>query len=368
MYYEETNYMGFWDYINPYCWATDLRNLAFDKGWLKSRKFPLPVISVGNLTVGGTGKTPHIEYIINMLKSDCHVATLSRGYKRASKGYVKATTGCDSALIGDEPAQIKNKFPEITVAVDEKRVDGIEHLLKEQQQPDVILLDDAFQHRYVTPGLSILLVDSNRPVWRDSVLPFGRLRERACGKRRADVIVVTKCPQGMSESQKQLFRQKLGQKDVTPVFFSTVCYDNPKPLFDVAPQQCTIGKGTNILLLTGIARPEPLKKELQSRGAEVTLMQFADHHNFSRAELDGVAEKFASLPSDNKIIITTEKDAERIVGRNDLPYIIKEKCYSLPIRVRIMDEEKMFNQIIIDYVRKNQRDCGLSAVSDEDKA
>lgn len=360
--------MGFWDYINPYCWVTDIRNFAFDKGWLKSSFFHLPVVSVGNLTVGGTGKTPHIEYIINLLKEEYHIATLSRGYKRASKGYVKATSGCDTSLIGDEPAQIKSKFPDITVAVDEKRVDGIEHLLSEEKQPDVILLDDAFQHRYVTPGLSIVLVDSNRPIWNDNVLPFGRLRERADGIKRADVIVVTKCPQTMQESQKQQFRQKLGQKNETPVFFSTVCYDKPKALFDVAEQQCTIGKGTNVLLLTGIARPEPLKKELESRGAEVTLMQFADHHNFSRAELDNVAKKFASLPSDNKTIITTEKDAERITGRNDLPYIIKEKCYSLPIKVRIMDEEKMFNQIIIDYVRKNQRDRSVSAVSDEDKA
>lgn len=360
--------MGFWDYINPYCWVTDIRNFAFDKGWLKSSFFHLPVVSVGNLTVGGTGKTPHIEYIINLLKEEYHIATLSRGYKRASKGYVKATSGCDTSIIGDEPAQIKSKFPDITVAVDEKRVDGIEHLLSEEKQPDVILLDDAFQHRYVTPGLSIVLVDSNRPIWNDNVLPFGRLRERADGIKRADVIVVTKCPQTMQESQKQQFRQKLGQKNETPVFFSTVCYDNPKALFDVAEQQCTIGKGTNVLLLTGIARPEPLKKELESRGAEVTLMQFADHHNFSRAELDNVAKKFASLPSDNKTIITTEKDAERITGRNDLPYIIKEKCYSLPIKVRIMDEEKMFNQIIIDYVRKNQRDRSVSAVSDEDKA
>ena len=195
--------MGFWDYINPYCWVTDIRNFAFDKGWLKSSFFHLPVVSVGNLTVGGTGKTPHIEYIINLLKEEYHIATLSRGYKRASKGYVKATSGCDTSLIGDEPAQIKSKFPDITVAVDEKRVDGIGHLLSEEKQPDVILLDDAFQHRYVTPGLSIVLVDSNRPIWNDNVLPFGRLRERADGIKRADVIVVTKCPQAMQESQKQ---------------------------------------------------------------------------------------------------------------------------------------------------------------------
>lgn len=360
--------MGFLDYMNPYCWVTALRNFAFDRNWLSSKKFGLPVVSVGNLTVGGTGKTPHIEYIIDLLKGEYRIATLSRGYKRATKGYVKAVAGCAASLVGDEPAQIKNKFPEITVAVDEKRVDGIEHLLRESPKPDVVLLDDAFQHRYVTPGLSIVLVDSNRPVWNDNVLPFGHLREHFCGIRRADVIVVTKCPRNMQDGLKRHFRDNLRQKSDAPVFFSTVCYGRPRALFDAMLPQCTIGEGTDVLLLTGIARPEPLKRELEGRGAKVTLMQFADHHNFSSAELDKVAEKFASLPSENKIIITTEKDAERITGRNDLPYIIKEKCYCLPISVRIMEEEKMFNQIIIDYVRKNQGDRSVSAVSDEDKA
>lgn len=344
------------DYINPYNWVVTIRNFAFDAGWLESKSFDLPIISVGNLTVGGTGKTPHIEYIINLLKDNFEIATLSRGYRRKTKGFFKADERCNAKEIGDEPAQIKKKFPNITVAVDEKRVNGISHLLKEEKKPDVILLDDAFQHRYVKPGLSIVLVDYNRPTWSDNVLPFGRLRETADGIRRAHMVIVTKCPADISEQEKKYFKKMLGTKKETPIFFSTVCYDEPIAIFDVKNNRCTINSDSKILLLTGIARPEPLKKELERRGATVTLMKYPDHHHFTSNELKETASKFASLPSGKSIIITTEKDAERIIGRNDLPIIIKENIYIIPIKVKITENEKMFNQIIVDYVRKNQRD------------
>ncbi len=344
------------DYINPYCWAVAIRNYAFDIGWLESRSFELPIISVGNLTVGGTGKTPHIEYIVNLLKDEFTIATLSRGYRRKTKGFFLADKNSCASDIGDEPAQIKKKFPEATVAVDEKRVNGIAQLLKEKKVPDVILLDDAFQHRYVTPGLNILLVDYNRPTWRDSVLPFGRLREPADGIRRAHVVIVTKCPADITTDRKEHFKKMLGAKRETPIFFSTVCYDKPITLFNSKEKICKTGNYSEVLLLTGIARPEPLKKELEQRGANVTLMKYPDHHNFTNDELKEIATKFASLPSEKSIIITTEKDAERIVGRNDLPEIIKENIYTIPIKVKITENEKMFNQIIVDYVRKNQRD------------
>lgn len=360
--------MRFLDYVNPYAWVVALRNLAFDAGWLGSTGFDLPIVSVGNLTVGGTGKTPHIEYIINLLKDEFRVATLSRGYKRKSRGFVKAEAGGDVALVGDEPAQIKNKFPGVIVAVDEKRVDGIEHLLREQEQPDVVLLDDAFQHRYVTPGLSIVLVDYNRPVWRDCVLPFGRLREPAGGIERAHMVVVTKCPSQMSAEEMLLCKEKLQLRDATPLFFSTVCYDNPKALFDTPETACAISSGTQVLLLTGIARPEPLRRELERRGAVVTLMQYGDHHDFTSEELCDVEKRFRSLPGERKIILTTEKDAERLMGHRDLPEVLKKDLLCMPIKVRIMENENMFNQIILDYVRKNKRDRCVSAVGDEDKA
>ena len=341
------------DYINPYNWVIALRNRAFDCGWLPSRLFDVPVVCVGNLTLGGTGKTPHIEYIITLLKDDYAVATLSRGYRRKTKGFLIARQGGDALAVGDEPSQIKKKFPQITVAVDEKRVNGIEMLLKEEQPPQVILLDDAFQHRYVKPGLSIVLVDYNRPVWRDNVLPFGRLRESASGIRRADIAVITKCPPAISNKDKENIIRRLGTGNGVQVFFSTVCYDELAPLFNASLQGCKIEKGCEVLLLTGIARPEPLKKELESRGAKVTLMQYADHHNFTTDELEEIARRFSALPAAGRLVVTTEKDAERLVGRDDLPGIIKDNICSIPIRIRILDNENKFNQIIKDYVREN---------------
>jgi tetraacyldisaccharide 4'-kinase len=188
------------------------------------------------------------------------------------------------------------------------------------------------------------------------VLPFGRLREAADGIKRAHAVIVTKCPADISEKKKEYIKRMLGAKKDTPIFYSTVCYDEPIAIFDVKNSGCTINDQSEILLLTGIARPEPLKKELEHRGANVTLMKYPDHHHFTSNELKEIAEKFASLPSGNRIIITTEKDAERIVGRDDLPIIIKENIYTIPIKVKITENEKMFNQIIVDYVRKNQRD------------
>ena len=354
------------DFINPYSWVMALRKWAFDCGRLPGRAFDVPVICVGNITLGGTGKTPHIEYIINLLKDDYAVATLSRGYRRTTKGFRIALPGSDALLVGDEPSQIKKKFPQITVAVDEKRVDGIENLLREKPAPEVILLDDAFQHRYVKPGLSIVLVDYNRPVWRDNVLPFGRLRESARGIRRADVVVMTKCPPYIDEKERQSIVGKLRMRQGAQLFFSTVCYDGLSPLFNPSLEGCKIEKGTAVLLLTGIARPQPMKEELERRGAVVTLMRYADHHNFSKDELEDIARKFSALPSDDRLVVTTEKDAERLAGRTDLPAIIKENICSLPIKIKIIDEENRFNQIIKDYVRENSRDRGILAVGDED--
>ena len=358
--------MEFLDYINPYHWVMTLRNLAFDCGRLPSRMFDIPVISVGNLTLGGTGKTPHIEYIINLLKDDYALATLSRGYRRKTKGFLIAPAGGDALAVGDEPSQIKKKFPQVTVAVDEKRVNGIEMLLKEQKPPQVVLLDDAFQHRYVKPGLSIVLVDYNRPVWRDNVLPFGRLRESARGIRRADVVVITKCPPLISEEEKRYIIRKLNAGADTQVFFSTVCYDELSPLCNPSMKGRKVGNGCEVLLLTGIARPEPLKKELERRGAVVTLMQYADHHNFTSEELSVIARRFSELSSADKLIVTTEKDAERLMGRDDIPTIIKDNICALPIKVKIIDKENKFNQIIKDYVRENTGDRSISAVGDED--
>lgn len=340
------------DAINPYHWVTSVRNRAFGCGWLKSTAFKIPVICIGNITVGGTGKTPHTEYLIKLLNREYRVAVLSRGYGRKSSGYIKATNGTTMQLIGDEPFQIKSKFNDITVAVDEKRVHGIEQLLKDEDPPQVILLDDAYQHRYVKAGLYILLVDNNRPVWHDTILPFGRLRESMKGIERADIIIVTKCPQEMSNERKELCNKMLQTKKGAPLFFSTMKYGTPYPIFPEADsKECKIEKECNILLLTGIAKPAPLKAELERRGASVILKQYADHHNFSNSEIKDIADSFDRIEG-KRLIITTEKDAARLTSLPSLPQSIRESIYAIPIEVDFLDNKREeFDKLVTDSVK-----------------
>ena len=343
------------DAINPYGWITSIRNRAFDCGKLESKPFGLPIICIGNISVGGTGKTPHTEYFIKLLKNNWNIAVLSRGYGRKSKGYIKAEESTPMPQIGDEPFQIKHKFPEITVAVCEKRVTGVENLLKEHNAPSVILLDDAYQHRHIKAGLYILLVDSNRPIWSDTLLPFGRLRESDKGACRADVVIITKCSKDITWAEMEECKALLKTKEGTPVFFSTVEYGTPYPLFpETAKESYRAGKESNILLLTGIAKPGPLKKEVEKSGAKVKLMQYPDHHNFSDSDIENIAAELARMPEES-IILTTEKDATRLRDAA-LPQATKKSIYVIPIEVKILNnEEDKFNQIIIDYVTENSR-------------
>ena len=342
------------DAINPYSWIMAARNKAFDTGVLESRKFNIPTICVGNISVGGTGKTPHIEYIVGLLNKVYRIAVLSRGYGRRSKGYIKAGKESTMEQIGDEPFQIKEKFHDIDVAVCEKRVEGIERLTHQNKSLQAILLDDAYQHRYVNAGLYILLIDSNRPLWRDCVLPFGRLRETPAGIRRADIVIFTKC-KNITDEQKAAYRRYIKKKKNIPVYFSTVRYGTPYPLFkEDAATGAVIDKKSRILLVTGIAKPQPLKAEIERYGAEVELMQYGDHHNFSTTELDDIAKHF--IKRGCSAIITTEKDATRIKHRIDLPRIVRENIYAMPIEVEFLDgEEKLFNKNIYDYVTENSR-------------
>lgn len=343
--------------INPFHWVTSVRNWAFDCGWLKSTRFDTPTICIGNITVGGTGKTPHTEYLIKLLSNSHRVAVLSRGYGRKSRGYIKATPSTAMPMIGDEPHQIMTKFKNITVAVDEKRVHGINCLINDANAPQLILLDDAYQHRYVKAGLNILLVDNNRPVWRDTLLPIGRLRESMAGIERADIIIVTKCPADTSDKHKELCRGMLQTKKGAPVFFSTMRYGAPYPLFAEGAKQgeCII-RGSNILLLTGIAKPAPLKAHLERSAHSVTLKQYADHHNFSEREISDVADTFARTEG-RKLIITTEKDAARLTALASLPPIIKENIYALPIEVDFLDGTRpLFDQTINEAVAAMQKE------------
>lgn len=347
------------DAVNPYNWITWTRNRMFDNGMLESREFPVATICIGNISVGGTGKTPHTEYLIEILRGSHKIAVLSRGYGRKSKGYIRADEATPMPQIGDEPFQIKNKYPEIDVAVCEKRVTGIEKLTSEVQGLDAILLDDAYQHRYVKAGLYILLIDSNRPIWQDCVLPFGHLRENLAGIRRADIVVMTKCGNTTPEEQEWCRNYIKGWKDI-PVFFSKMKYGSCYPLFkDAALHKADDAR--NVLLVTGIAKPGPLRAEIERRGKKVTMMQFGDHHNFTTADIDNIAARFNAIEGNSKVIMTTEKDATRLLQRDDLAQNIRESIYVMPIKVEFLGgEEKMFNKIIEEYVTENSGDSRVS--------
>ena len=341
------------DAINPYSWTMTLRNILFDAGVIKTHEFDTPIICVGNITVGGTGKTPHTEYIVKLLKDKFNTTVLSRGYGRKSKGYIKADNGTTAAMIGDEPTQIKNKFPDIDVCVCEKRATGIKNIIAEDKKPDVILLDDAYQHRHVKAGLNILLIDYGRPLWQDCVMPFGRMRESERGLNRADVAIITKCD-GVTDEELRWCKRYIETKKRIPVFFTTMRYGSLYRMSDKEKLE-NIDKRTKVMLITGIANPHPLKKEVESLGVKTCTMQYPDHHNFNDNDIKDIILTYNAL-GDNKIIITTEKDAARLRETASLPDEIKEVIYVMPIEVEFLyNEKKMFNQIIENYVTENSR-------------
>ena len=342
--------------LRPLSWfygiGVGIRNMFFETGILKSRSYATPVISVGNITVGGTGKTPHVEYLIGLLKDKMNVAMLSRGYKRKTKGFVLADNNSSCSDIGDEPYQIHRKFPGITVAVDK--------------------LDDAFQHRYVKPGINILLVDYHRLIIYDELLPSGRLREPVKSKDRADIVIVTKCPEDLKPMEFRVLTKAMNLYAYQQLYFSTHAYEHLQPLF---PKQATaIGDGsldtlkdTNVLLLTGIASPEQVQNDLQSRTASLQLLAFGDHHDFKAKDISRINEAFSALSSP-RLIITTEKDASRLKEVDGLSDEVKKHLFALPIRIKfLLDQEEQFNQSIIGYVRKNSRNSILAKGKDEHK-
>ena len=358
----------------PLSWLYGLgvgfRNMLFEIGILKSRSFTVPVISVGNITVGGTGKTPHVEYLIQLLKDRTKVAVLSRGYKRKSHGFVLADGSSTVSDIGDEPYQMKTKFPDITLAVDKKRTRGIDNLTTGEyvKDIDVILLDDAFQHRYVKPGINILLVDYHRLIIYDTLLPAGRLREPVKSKDRADIVIVTKCPKDLKPMEFRVITKAMKLYPYQQLFFSThefgalrlVFGEDQKPLTSLAEQ--------NVLLLTGIASPEQMLTELQTYAKAVTPMAFSDHHAFSKKDVERINETFSALPSP-KLIVTTEKDETRLLQVEGLSDEVKRHLYVLPIKIQILlEQEEAFNQSIISYVRKNSRNSILAEKPNDHKS
>lgn len=340
-----------------------LRNELFELGILKSKSYNIPVISVGNITVGGTGKTPHTEYLIHLLSPKYKVAVLSRGYKRQSEGFVIAQPDTPMYMIGDEPYQMKQKFPDIHVAVDKNRRRGIEQLCNKQIAPDteVILLDDAFQHRYVKPGMNILLVDYHRIICDDRLLPAGRLREPVSGKERANIVIVTKCPKDMKPIDYRVVSNNLQLRPFQKLFFSTLKYGQLSALFHSEKRELTmLKKEEYVLLLTGIASPEQMRMDIEKYCDNITPLAFEDHHYFSAKDTEFINKTFEGLPSP-KIIITTEKDATRLKHLDGLSKEVKEALYTLPIEVEILqNKQKVFNENIISYVHKNPRNSNMA--------
>ena len=334
------------------------RNILFNHGILHSRKFDVPVISVGNITVGGTGKTPHVEYLIRLLQDRFKVGVLSRGYKRKSHGYVLTAENTAMEDVGDEPFQMKNKYPKICMAVDAKRSEGIERLC-EDEQPDVILLDDAFQHRYVKPGISIMLIDYFRLIYDDKLLPAGNLREPQSGKSRANIVIVTKCPKDIKPMNFRVISKNLNLYPYQTLYFTKLVYGELYPLFISDKPSIKLEELTdkNILLLTGIASPQRMLEDLREYNQAITTVTFGDHHTFDTKDVERIRQTYDDMKGEHKIIITTEKDAVRLKNINgQINQVLKENLYVLPLEIEFeLNKKEIFDKSIIDYVRKNKR-------------
>lgn len=315
-----------------------IRNFLYDKGILKSYSFNIPIIVVGNLSVGGTGKTPQTEYLIRLLSKEFKVAVLSRGYRRKTEGYILANSDSTAETIGDEPFQIYQKFPEIDLAVDADRKNGIERLIS-KNKPDIIILDDAFQHRKVRAGFYIMLTSFDDLYFNDLILPAGNLRESRKGAERADVIIITKCPDNLSDIAQDNIRKRIGLKK--PIYFSKIGYseeviglDGGIPIQEI--------KKTEKVLVAGIAKPKPFFEYLQT-GKDVEL-KFKDHHHFTNEEI----ERIQTL-ANNKIIVTTEKDYVRLKNKQI------NKLYYLSMESKFVLQGDDFDNKILNYVRKSTR-------------
>ncbi len=362
--------------LYPLAWlygtAVYLRNRAYDLDILKSEEFDVPVISIGNITVGGTGKTPHVEYLVDLLKDKYNVATLSRGYKRKTKGFRLVEVDSTAAESGDEPLQIKNKFPEVTVSVSEDRVKGVERLLKQDSEkvPDVILLDDAFQHRRISPGINILLIDYNRQIKNDHLLPYGRLREGKYQTRRANIIIFTKCPDEVTPIMRRILQNDIHLLPYQKLYFTKLEYGKLVPAFGGK----RLGKAFYednkhaVLLVTGIASPKLIQNYLKRYSAQIETLTFRDHHDYKDADIRAIANRFEAIQTEKKVIVTTEKDVMRL-RNTKLSDELQAAIYYLPVKVQFLEEEKKsFNKRILNYVGENKSNRELHKRKNSGKA
>ncbi len=339
----------------------DIRNWLFDEKIFHSVSFDIPTIVIGNLAVGGTGKTPHAEFVLSHLQEEWKTAFLSRGYKRKTKGFGLADEKASATTIGDEPFQIFRKFPKVIVAVHEKRVEGVERLLRLFPDLQLIVLDDAFQHRFLLPGFSVLLTDYSNLYPTDFFLPAGSLRESKEGSHRANLIVVTKCPENLKPIDKRIIEMELHPLPYQQVFFSTFRYFDPMPVFpEFASEGWTLSKlrenNPAVLLVTAIASSQSMKDFLKNYVSTLKELSFRDHHNFTKKDFQLIEQEWETLPTENKIIIVTEKDAARLYSNNYLPEMLKPKIFALPVEVKFLfDQESLFIHKLKDYVRENSR-------------
>lgn len=344
--------------------AIFLRNKLYDWGLYSSVKFnAVPVIAIGNLSVGGTGKSPHIEYLIKHFSGKFHTATLSRGYRRSTRGFYIADEHSTAKQIGDEPMQFKSKFKNVVVAVGEDRVTAIPELLQRAPFLELILLDDAFQHRSVKAGLNVLITAYDFPFFNDFILPFGRLREQRSAYKRADIIIVSKCPTNLSEHEKTTFINKLKPLSHQQVFFSYIAYG--KNYFPFG-NEVEINNDTQGLLFSAIAYPDPLKKYLKNELKNLHTLDFKDHHYFSQNDIDEISEAFNYLTTENKCIFTTEKDATRLhllwkeMQEKKLPIAV------VPMEIKwLFNEEEKFLKLINDFIHPYFEEMQSQFIVDE---
>ncbi|MEJ5267239.1 MAG: tetraacyldisaccharide 4'-kinase [Bacteroidales bacterium] len=335
-----------------------IKNFLYDFNILKSSQFDIPIISVGNISVGGTGKTPHVEFLVSILQKDFKPAVLSRGYQRKTKGFREVKVGDNYLLSGDEPLQIKEKFPEIIVAVCENRKIGIKKIIELHPETDLIILDDAFQHRRVKPGLSILLINYNKPIKDDHLLPIGRLREPANSSHRADILIYTKCPEKITSIERRIIAQDIKIFPYQSLYFSKIIYQNPVPVFesDLIQRINDLDK-YKVIIITGIANPEQFVNYISTYTKNYQHLKFPDHHKFKKSDFEELL-KLEKQNDDKKIIITTEKDAVRIKNSEIFPEELKSLLFCIPIKIEVVGDEKEKIELIkkiYKYVRENKR-------------
>jgi len=334
--------------------VTALRNRLYDLGILKSRTFPIPVICVGNITVGGTGKTPHVIYLAQLLSDMMQVSVLSRGYRRKSRGfrYVRADDRVDAC--GDEPLLMARRMSYASIYVDRDRVHGITEIMRRSPAAGAVILDDGFQHRPVRAGMNIVLTSYGRLMTDDRLLPLGRLRENLSGLKRADVIIVTKVLPGTTPEELIRVKKTLKISGGQSIFFTGLIYGKPVPIF--AREGRTVTRKTQVVLVTGIADPAPMIKYLSGIAAGVTHISFPDHHRFKVKDLEAISSAFDAIDNDDKLVITTEKDAVRLKEITNIADSLRNAFHYLPVSVEFIENEDEFIRIVYGYTGKDKRD------------